>query len=151
MNTRDIDHQSMPLCIYYPHLYHIASKKNKPSMNYGFDLSLNYTLIPNWGILLNWTLTYTPKHFVGNLEGLWLEGQFVEAIKEALSENDEIILVGFGRFIKSKVEARNGINPKSSKTDFKSYTEVKIFFMYDWLLTSIYPFKKHLKTCFLYI
>jgi hypothetical protein len=85
------------------------------------------------------------------LEGLWLEGQFVEAIKEALSENDEIILVGFGRFIKSKVEARNGINPKSSKTDFKSYTEVKIFFMYDWLLTSIYPFKKHLKTCFLYI
>jgi len=26
-------------------------------------------------ILLNCSLTYTPKHFVGNLEGLWLEGQ----------------------------------------------------------------------------
>jgi DNA-binding protein HU-beta len=38
---------------------------------------------------------------------------FVEAIKEGLSENDEILLVGFGRFIKSKVEARNGINPKT--------------------------------------
>jgi DNA-binding protein HU-beta len=38
---------------------------------------------------------------------------FVEAIKEALSKNDEILLVGFGRFIKSKVEARNGINPKT--------------------------------------
>ena len=24
-------------------------KKNKPSINYGFDLSLNYVLIPNWG------------------------------------------------------------------------------------------------------
>ena len=24
-------------------------KKNKPSINYGFDLSLNYALIPNWG------------------------------------------------------------------------------------------------------
>jgi DNA-binding protein HU-beta len=40
---------------------------------------------------------------------------FVEAIKEALSENDEILLVGFGRFIKSKVEARNGINPKTGQ------------------------------------
>ena len=38
---------------------------------------------------------------------------FVEAIKEALSENDEILLVGFGRFIKKQVEARNGINPKT--------------------------------------
>jgi len=89
-------------------------------------------------------------------------------------------LAGFGRFIKSKVEARNGINPKtgqpikiaaymqprfkagtklkeacnktknpkSSKTNFKSHREVKISFMYDWLLTSIYPLKKHLKTCF---
>jgi nucleoid DNA-binding protein len=75
----------------------------------------------------------------------------VEAIKEALSENsenNEILLVGFGRFIKSKVEAKNGINPKSSKTNFNSHTEAKIFFMYDWLLTSIYPLKKHLKTCF---
>jgi len=92
-------------------------------------------------------------------------------------------LAGFGRFIKSKVEARNGINPKtgqpikiaaymqprfkagtklkeacnktknpkSSKTNFKSHREVKISFMYDWLLTSIYPLKKHLKTCFCYI
>ena len=76
---------------------------------------------------------------------------FVEAIKEALSENNQILLVGFGRFIKSKVETRNGINPKSRKTDFKSHTEVKIFFMYDWLLTSIYPLKKYLKTCFCYI
>jgi DNA-binding protein HU-beta len=40
---------------------------------------------------------------------------FVEAIKEALSENDEILLVGFGKFIKSKVEARNGINPKTGQ------------------------------------
>ncbi|NBQ79987.1 MAG: hypothetical protein EBT99_15460 [Betaproteobacteria bacterium] len=40
---------------------------------------------------------------------------FVEAIKEALSENEEILLVGFGRFIKSKVEARNGINPKTGQ------------------------------------
>ena len=38
---------------------------------------------------------------------------FVEAIKEALSENDEILLVGFDKFIKSKVEARNGINSKT--------------------------------------
>jgi nucleoid DNA-binding protein len=30
---------------------------------------------------------------------------------EALSE--KILLVGFGRFVKSKVEARNGINPKT--------------------------------------
>ena len=37
----------------------------------------------------------------------------IEAIKEALSENDEILLVGFGRFIKKQVEARNGINPKT--------------------------------------
>ena len=40
---------------------------------------------------------------------------FVEAIKEALSENNEILLVGFGRFIKSKVKARNGINPKTGQ------------------------------------
>ena len=40
---------------------------------------------------------------------------FVEAIKEALSENDEILLVGFGRFIKKQVEARNGINPKTGQ------------------------------------
>ena len=39
-------------------------------------------------------------------------------------------------------------NPKSSKTNFKSHREVKISFMYDWLLTSIHPLKKHLKTCF---
>ena len=41
---------------------------------------------------------------------------FVEAIKEALSENDEILLVGFGRFIKKQVEARNGINPKTGQS-----------------------------------
>ncbi len=40
---------------------------------------------------------------------------FTEAIKKALSENDEILLVGFGRFIKAKVEARNGINPKTGQ------------------------------------
>ena len=27
-------------------------KKNKPSINYGFDLSLNYALIPNWGVIV---------------------------------------------------------------------------------------------------
>jgi len=35
------------LCNPYPELGYIASKKNKPSINYGFDLSLNYALIPN--------------------------------------------------------------------------------------------------------
>jgi DNA-binding protein HU-beta len=39
----------------------------------------------------------------------------IDVFVEALSENDEILLVGFGRFIKSKVEARNGINPKTGQ------------------------------------
>ncbi len=40
---------------------------------------------------------------------------FVEAVTEALAENDEIFLVGFGRFIKAKVKARDGRNPKTGK------------------------------------
>jgi len=40
---------------------------------------------------------------------------FTEAITEALSENNEVFLVGFGRFIKARVEARDGRNPKTGK------------------------------------
>jgi len=40
---------------------------------------------------------------------------FTEAVIEALSENEEILLVGFGRFTKSKVEAREGRNPQTGK------------------------------------
>lgn len=40
---------------------------------------------------------------------------FTEAVTEALAENDEILLVGFGRFIKSKIEAREGRNPRTGK------------------------------------
>jgi len=40
---------------------------------------------------------------------------FTEAVTEALLENDEILLVGFGRFIKSKIEAREGKNPQTGK------------------------------------
>lgn len=38
---------------------------------------------------------------------------FTEAMIEALAENEEILLVGFGRFIKAKAEARTVRNPKT--------------------------------------
>lgn len=41
---------------------------------------------------------------------------FMEAVTEALAENDEVFLVGFGRFIKAKVEARDGRNPRTGKS-----------------------------------
>ena len=40
---------------------------------------------------------------------------FIEAVTEVLLENNEILLVGFGRFIKAKIEAREGRNPRTGK------------------------------------
>ena len=40
---------------------------------------------------------------------------FTEAVMEALAKNDEVLLAGFGRFTKPKVEARVGRNPQTGK------------------------------------
>jgi DNA-binding protein HU-beta len=40
---------------------------------------------------------------------------FVESITLALKDNDEISLVGFGRFYKTKVKTRKGRNPKTGE------------------------------------
>jgi len=40
---------------------------------------------------------------------------FVESILAALEEEDEVFLVGFGRFHKSKMAERNGRNPKTGE------------------------------------
>ncbi|WPY01765.1 HU family DNA-binding protein (plasmid) [Candidatus Trichorickettsia mobilis] len=41
---------------------------------------------------------------------------FVESITLALKDNDEVFLVGFGRFFKQKVATRKGRNPKTGET-----------------------------------
>jgi DNA-binding protein HU-beta len=40
---------------------------------------------------------------------------FLESVVSALQENDEISLVGFGRFYKTKVKTRKGRNPKTGE------------------------------------
>jgi hypothetical protein len=44
-----------------PQFISYCLKTNKPSVNYSFDLSLNYELIPSWGNML---LGYIIRHFV---------------------------------------------------------------------------------------
>jgi DNA-binding protein HU-beta len=47
---------------------------------------------------------------------------FTESVIEALKDNDEILLVGFGRFSKRKVAARKGRNPRTGETmDIPTY------------------------------
>lgn len=40
---------------------------------------------------------------------------FTESVITALRDNDEISLVGFGKFSKSKIAARTGRNPKTGE------------------------------------
>jgi len=40
---------------------------------------------------------------------------FTESMIAALEEEDEVLLVGFGRFYKAKMAARNGRNPKTGE------------------------------------
>lgn len=40
---------------------------------------------------------------------------FTEAVIKALSENDEVLLIGFGKFTKSKVKAKKGRNPRTNE------------------------------------
>ena len=40
---------------------------------------------------------------------------FTESIIAALEAEDEVLLVGFGRFYKAKMKARNGHNPKTGE------------------------------------
>jgi DNA-binding protein HU-alpha len=51
---------------------------------------------------------------------------FVESVINAIAENDEILLVGFGRFSKTHVETRMGRNPQTgAPIKIKSYNQVK--------------------------
>ena len=50
----------------------------------------------------------------------------LKTITEGLRKEDEIILTGFGKFYKSKVESKTGINPKTrEKMVIPAYTAVK--------------------------
>ena len=50
---------------------------------------------------------------------------FTESVVEALKDNDELLLVGFGRFTKRKVSARKGRNPKTGEImDISSYFQI---------------------------
>ena len=50
----------------------------------------------------------------------------LKTITEGLRKEDEIILTGFGKFYKSKVESKTGINPKTrEKMVIPAYTSVK--------------------------
>ena len=40
---------------------------------------------------------------------------FTESVMNALAENDEILLVGFGRFSKTHVKSRTGRNPRTGE------------------------------------
>jgi len=40
---------------------------------------------------------------------------FTQCLISALAKNDEVFLVGFGRFSVSKVEARDGRNPRTGE------------------------------------
>lgn len=40
---------------------------------------------------------------------------FTESVVTALKDNDEILLVGFGKFSKHKIAARTGRNPKTGE------------------------------------
>ena len=51
---------------------------------------------------------------------------FVESVMNAMSENDEILLVGFGRFSKTRVESRIGRNPRTGEPiKIKSYNQIR--------------------------
>ena len=51
---------------------------------------------------------------------------FVESVINAMAENEEILLQGFGRFIKNKVKDRIGRNPKTGKEiKIKAYNQIK--------------------------
>ena len=51
---------------------------------------------------------------------------FTSSIIDALGDGKEISLIGFGSFSVSKVEARNGINPKSrEKIKIAAYNQPK--------------------------
>jgi DNA-binding protein HU-beta len=41
---------------------------------------------------------------------------FTESILVALEEEDEVFLVGFGRFYKANIKAKNGRNPKTGES-----------------------------------
>ena len=51
---------------------------------------------------------------------------FTDSVTEALKDNDEISLVGFGKFSKSKIKARKGRNPKTGESmDIPAYYQVR--------------------------
>lgn len=41
--------------------------------------------------------------------------EVINVFTEALAENNEVLLVGFGRFTKSKVKSRDGRNPQTGE------------------------------------
>ena len=51
---------------------------------------------------------------------------FTDSITKALSEGNEISLIGFGNFSVQKVEARKGNNPRTQeKIDIPAYNQVR--------------------------
>jgi DNA-binding protein HU-beta len=51
---------------------------------------------------------------------------FTDAVTSALGEGKEISLIGFGKFYTSKVEAREGRNPKTgAPLKIDAYTQAK--------------------------
>lgn len=50
----------------------------------------------------------------------------LKTITEGLRKEDEIVLTGFGKFYKSKVASKEGINPKTrERMTIPAYTSVK--------------------------
>jgi DNA-binding protein HU-beta len=52
----------------------------------------------------------------GEMEADSIINIFTESVLESLEEEDEVFLVGFGRFYKSHLAARNGRNPKTGES-----------------------------------
>ncbi len=51
---------------------------------------------------------------------------FIESVTNALAENDDILLVGFGGFSKTHVESRMGRNPRTGEAIMiPAYTQPK--------------------------
>ena len=66
--------------------------------------------------LVRKVLAKNMKHSSNEKEADHVINTFVESIILALKDNDEVSLVGFGRFYKTKVKTRTGRNPKTGET-----------------------------------
>lgn len=50
----------------------------------------------------------------------------IDSITQAIKENDELIITGFGKFYKNYSKAKKGINPKTkTKITIPAYTSAK--------------------------